>query len=66
MAVDAFLARKMGFLDISRVVEETLTALGGSEPSLIAKTPSSFDDVRAVDQAARSAAQRIAVRLAAA
>lgn len=66
VAVDAFLQRQVGFLDISRVVEATLDGLSAAEPALIAKTPSSFDEVRAVDQAARRAAQRIAVGLAAA
>ncbi|MGE0595154.1 MAG: 1-deoxy-D-xylulose-5-phosphate reductoisomerase [Hyphomonadaceae bacterium] len=66
VAVDAFLQRQIGFLDIVRVVEETLAALEGSESALTAKTPSSLAEVEAVDQAARRAAQRIAVRLAAA
>jgi 1-deoxy-D-xylulose-5-phosphate reductoisomerase len=63
VAVEAFLGGQIGFLDICRVAEEALELV---EPGLIAKTPSSFDDVAAVDQAARSAARRIAGRLAAA
>jgi 1-deoxy-D-xylulose-5-phosphate reductoisomerase len=49
IAVDGFLAGRIGFLDIARIVERTLeqvpqTALGG------------LDDVRAADAAARAAA----------
>ena len=66
VAVDAFLQKRIGFLDISRVVEAAVAALGAAEPALIAKTPSSFDEVRAVDGAARRAAGQIAVTLAAA
>jgi 1-deoxy-D-xylulose-5-phosphate reductoisomerase len=66
VAVDAFLQSRIGFLDISRLVEEALTALSAGDPALIAKTPASFDEVAAVDEAARRAAVQIAVRLAAA
>ncbi|MBL8543907.1 MAG: 1-deoxy-D-xylulose-5-phosphate reductoisomerase [Hyphomonadaceae bacterium] len=66
IAVSAFLDGKIGFLNICRVVEEAMTALDRSDPGLIAKSPTSFDQVAAVDQAARGAAQRIAGRLAAA
>ncbi|MBS0385407.1 MAG: 1-deoxy-D-xylulose-5-phosphate reductoisomerase [Proteobacteria bacterium] len=66
VAVDAFLGGRIGFLDICRIVEEVLSVLEGTEPGLIAKTPSSFAEVRAVDQAARQAARRIAGKLAAA
>jgi 1-deoxy-D-xylulose-5-phosphate reductoisomerase len=66
IAVGAFLAGRIRFLDISRIVEETLTVLEGSEAGLIAKTPISLAEVGAVDQAARRAAQRIAGSLAAA
>jgi 1-deoxy-D-xylulose-5-phosphate reductoisomerase len=61
VAVDAFLSGRIRFLDICRVVEETMDCAG-----TIAKTPTSFDEVVAVDQAARRAAQRIAGSLAAA
>jgi hypothetical protein len=47
-------------------VENSLAALEGDDAGLIAKTPSSFADVAAVDQAARRVAQRIAGSLAAA
>ncbi len=66
VAVAAFLEGRIGFLDICRTVEDSLSNLEGNETALIAKTPSSFDDVAAVDQAARRAAQRIAGSLAAA
>jgi 1-deoxy-D-xylulose-5-phosphate reductoisomerase len=66
IAVGAFLAGRIGFLDICRIVEEALAVLEGSEAGLIAKTPISLAEVGAVDQAARRAAQRIAGSLAAA
>jgi len=66
IAVQAFLESRIRFLDICRIVEEAMTVLEGSEAGLIAKTPTSFADVAAVDQAARGAAQRIAGSLAAA
>lgn len=61
IAVEAFLAGRIHFLDIAQVVEEVMQASGG-----IAKTPSSFDEVAAADGAARRAARKIARRLAAA
>ncbi|WP_135210184.1 1-deoxy-D-xylulose-5-phosphate reductoisomerase [Vitreimonas flagellata] len=66
VAVEAFLARRIGFLDICRTVEEALTELEGAESGLIANSPTSFDQVAAVDRAARDAARRIAGSLAAA
>ena len=66
VAVEAFLQGKVGFLDISRIVEEAMATLEGAEAGLIAKTPSSFAEVAEVDQAARGAARRIAGSLAAA
>ena len=66
VAVEAFLAGNLRFLDISRLVEQAMDSLERAEPALIAKSPSSLDEVEAVDQAARRAAQRIAGRLAAA
>lgn len=65
VAVEAFLQGRIGFLDIARLVEEALAELAAREPGLIAKTPSSFDEVRAIDQAARQAAGRVAGALAA-
>lgn len=64
VAVEAFLGGRLGFLDICRTVERAMEAVAGA--GLIAKTPSSFDEVEVVDQAARGAAQRIAGSLAAA
>ncbi|MEI6985355.1 MAG: 1-deoxy-D-xylulose-5-phosphate reductoisomerase [Rhodospirillaceae bacterium] len=46
IAVDAFLNRQIGFLDIERVVEETLMALPHDQPRTV-------DDVMAIDSAAR-------------
>ncbi|MFZ2029691.1 MAG: 1-deoxy-D-xylulose-5-phosphate reductoisomerase [Vitreimonas sp.] len=66
IAVEAFLGGRIRFLDISRIVEEAIATLEGTEAGLIAKTPSSFGEVAAVDQAARGAARRIAGSLAAA
>jgi 1-deoxy-D-xylulose-5-phosphate reductoisomerase len=66
VAVGAFLEGRIRFLDICRIVEEAMVVLEGSDAGLIAKTPSSFADVAAVDQAARGAARRIAGSLAAA
>jgi 1-deoxy-D-xylulose-5-phosphate reductoisomerase len=66
IAVEAFLTGRIGFLDISRIVGEAVAALEGSEAGLIAKTPSSLAEVKALDMAARRAAQRIAGSLAAA
>ena len=66
IAVAAFLAGRIGFLDICRVVEQAMSELEGLESGLIAKSPTSFDEVATVDQAARRAAQRIAGSLAAA
>jgi 1-deoxy-D-xylulose-5-phosphate reductoisomerase len=66
IAVQSFLESRIGFLDICRIVEEAMTALEGADAGLIAKTPSSFDEVGAVDQAARRVARTIAGSLAAA
>lgn len=66
IAVEAFLGGRIRFLDISRIVEEVISTLEGTEAGLIAKTPSSFGEVAAVDQAARGVARRIAGSLAAA
>ncbi len=51
VAVAGFLGRRLGFLDIARVVEETLE--GMPAPAI-----DSLDDVRAVDEAARRHAER--------
>ncbi|MBK8542113.1 MAG: 1-deoxy-D-xylulose-5-phosphate reductoisomerase [Caulobacteraceae bacterium] len=66
IAVEAFLDGRIRFLDISSTVEEALSHLEGAETGLLAKMPSSFDEVKAVDQAARRAARLIAGNPAAA
>jgi len=66
VAVEAFLAGRIRFLDICRIVEEAMESLEGHGAVSIANSPSSFDEVAVVDQAARSAARRIAGSLAAA
>ncbi|MEZ5956044.1 MAG: 1-deoxy-D-xylulose-5-phosphate reductoisomerase [Hyphomonadaceae bacterium] len=66
IAVEAFLEGRIRFLDISNTVEQALSHLEGAEAGLLAKMPSSFDEVRAVDQAARRAARLIAGNPAAA
>jgi 1-deoxy-D-xylulose-5-phosphate reductoisomerase len=61
-AVEAFLAGRLGFLEIARIVEKTLTRLP-------ARAASGLDDVLAVDAAARRVADELmggAVRAAAA
>ncbi|MGE5517288.1 MAG: 1-deoxy-D-xylulose-5-phosphate reductoisomerase [Bacteroidota bacterium] len=52
VAVQAFLTRRIGFLDIARVVERTLETVDPVPPS-------SIDDVLAQDQLARGCAQGI-------
>jgi 1-deoxy-D-xylulose-5-phosphate reductoisomerase len=49
-AVAGFLAGRLGFLDIARVVEETLTSMPG-------RAIASLDDVRETDASARRAAE---------
>ncbi|HVV32195.1 MAG TPA: 1-deoxy-D-xylulose-5-phosphate reductoisomerase [Vitreimonas sp.] len=66
VAVEAFLGGRIRFLDISRIVEESLLELERNEPGLIQNSPTSFAEVGSVDQAARGAARRIAGSLAAA
>lgn len=66
IAVQSFLESRIRFLDICRIVEEAMAVLEGTEAGLIAKTPSSFDEVALVDQAARRVARTIAGSLAAA
>jgi 1-deoxy-D-xylulose-5-phosphate reductoisomerase len=58
IAVDAFLQRRIGFLDIAGTVAEVLDMLG-SPPA------ETLDDVVALDQAARRAADRFATARAA-
>jgi 1-deoxy-D-xylulose-5-phosphate reductoisomerase len=65
VAVDSFLRGRIGFLDVARLVEETLADLAAREPKLIAKTPSSFDEVAWADAVARAAAGRRAEAMSA-
>ncbi len=64
VAVDAFLKGRIGFLDIPRLVEQALSALAVT--GMIANSPTSFDEVEAIDAAARACAGVEARRLAAA
>jgi 1-deoxy-D-xylulose-5-phosphate reductoisomerase len=57
VAVEAFLQRRIGFLDIAEVVERVLNLLG-------APPIDSLDDVLALDAAARRAAESVAERTA--
>jgi 1-deoxy-D-xylulose-5-phosphate reductoisomerase len=65
-AVEAFLERRIGFLDIARIVETVLSKLAGNGLGEIAKSPSSFDEVVAADAAGRRAAAAAALRVKAA
>ena len=65
-AVEAFLAGRIGFLDIAAVVEDVLQSWDAAGHGAIANSPSSFDEVRAADEAARNAAREAAVRRGAA
>lgn len=63
-AVESFLEGRIGFLAIAAVVDEVLQSWEGSGLGAIAKSPSSFDEVRAVDAAARIAARQAVGRRA--
>ena len=52
IAVHGFLARKIGFLDIARIVEQTLESVSSREPTSLA-------DVGAIDAEARSRASEV-------
>jgi 1-deoxy-D-xylulose-5-phosphate reductoisomerase len=60
VAVEAFLAKRIGFLAIVRLVEATLAA----NSNLIAHIPASVEDVLAIDQAARVTANSLLGRFA--
>ncbi len=64
VAVEAFLAGRLGFLDITRTVESVLAEL--DRVGEIAKAPTSFDEVTELDRSARMTARRIAGTLSAA
>ena len=57
IAVEAFLERRVGFLDIAGIAEETLATAAGPLATL--------DDVLAVDGQARDTARRVVARIAA-
>lgn len=61
IAVAAFLARRIGFLDIARIVEDTLARLA-AEPR-IDGTLRNVADIFAIDALARSRAEEIVARL---
>jgi len=60
IAVQAFIDGRIGFLDIARVVGEVLESLERDALKGFQKSPSSFDEVRAIDAAARTAARTLA------
>jgi 1-deoxy-D-xylulose-5-phosphate reductoisomerase len=62
-AVGEFLNGRIGFLDIAGIVAEVLQSWEGTGLGAIAKSPSSFDEVRAIDAAARIAARQVAEQL---
>jgi 1-deoxy-D-xylulose-5-phosphate reductoisomerase len=66
IAVQAFLDGRIGFLVISRMVEDALARLDSAETGILGRTPSSFEEVAWVDQAARRAARLVAGNPAAA
>lgn len=61
-AVAAFLNRRIGFLDIARVVEGVLELSAAGKLPNVSKTPRSFDEVMLVDAAARIAADRLSTQ----
>jgi len=61
-AVESFLDGEIGFLEIAAAVEEVLQSWEGSGLGAIANSPSSFDEVRAIDAAARIAARQVIAR----
>jgi 1-deoxy-D-xylulose-5-phosphate reductoisomerase len=56
VAVEEFLARRLGFLSIARVVEKTLEALARE---CTGQAPASLEDVLALDALARARAGEI-------
>jgi 1-deoxy-D-xylulose-5-phosphate reductoisomerase len=61
IAVKAFLRRRIGFLDIARVIEQTLQVTHNSQPG----QPGDLEDILAIDRQARHAADALCQRLAA-
>jgi len=54
IAVAAFLSRRLRFVDIARIVEETITA---AERAGLIRPPTGLDDILSVDQSARRLAE---------
>jgi 1-deoxy-D-xylulose-5-phosphate reductoisomerase len=65
-AVGAFLDRRVGFLDIAGVVEETLALLSGEGAFASAAAPRTLEDVAVLDGRARNLAASLVARRAAA
>lgn len=61
IAVKAFLERRIGFLDIARVIEETLHLTHNSQPG----QPANLQDILALDMRTRGTAGMLCQRLAA-
>ncbi len=61
IAVAAFLSRRIGFLDIARVIEETLQCAHNSQPG----HPGDLQDILAIDVQARRTADALCRKLAA-
>jgi 1-deoxy-D-xylulose-5-phosphate reductoisomerase len=60
IAVDRFLSGRIGFLDIVSIVDDVLQSWDAVGAGGIAKSPSSFDQVQAIDAAARALAKDLA------
>lgn len=61
-AVESFLCGRIAFLGIAGVVDDVLQSWEGSGLGAIANSPSSFDEVRSIDAAARIAARKAVER----
>jgi 1-deoxy-D-xylulose-5-phosphate reductoisomerase len=61
IAVDSYLSSKIGFLDIVGIVEDVLERMTGQLDA--ADAPSSFEDIRAMDERARTEAQLMCARV---
>jgi 1-deoxy-D-xylulose-5-phosphate reductoisomerase len=60
VAVLAFIAEDIGFLDIAAVVEATLERLAGEASAGFGRAPASFEEVLAIDAHARGLAAKLA------
>jgi 1-deoxy-D-xylulose-5-phosphate reductoisomerase len=66
VAVESFLKERIGFLDIAAIVEDVLQSDLVKSAPLTTKSPSSLDEIVAIDGEARIAAKRASERRAAA